>query len=118
MALRFRYRTTSDCRPFLPLLILLLLNSNSFLHGQAIVTKADGAATDFQPARFTVPEGFTIELVAGPPLLHHPTLGCLDDQGRLFIADNAGVNLSASELEKQLPNSVRMLEDTGWRWPI
>lgn len=113
MALRFLYRTSNDCHPFLSLLTLLLfLSGNSFLQGQAVVTKANGAAADFQPARFTVPDGFTIELVAGPPLLHHPTLGCLDDQGRLFIADNAGVNLSASELEKQLPNSVRMLEDT------
>ena len=97
MALRFLHRTPNDCHPFLSLLTLLLFLSNiSFLQGQAVVTKANGAAADFQPARFTVPDGFTIELVAGPPLLHHPTLGCLDDQGRLFIADNAGVNLSAS----------------------
>lgn len=70
-------------------------------------------AVDFAPARFSVPAGYTIELVAGPPLIHHPTLACFDDQGRLFVADNAGVNLSAPDLEKELPNTVRMLEDTN-----
>ena len=71
------------------------------------------SGADFAPAKFSVPAGFTIELVAGPPLIQHPTLACLDDRGRLFVADNAGVNLSASDLEKQLPNTVRMLEDTN-----
>ncbi len=70
------------------------------------------SAADFVPAKFSVPAGYTIELVAGPPLIHHPTLACLDDRGRLFVADNAGVNLSAADLEKELPNTVRMLEDT------
>lgn len=66
----------------------------------------------FQPVEIQVPEGFTAELVAGPPLVTHPTLGCLDDRGRLFICNNAGVNLSAEELEAEEPNSIRMLEDT------
>lgn len=71
------------------------------------------ALTDgFQPQQITVPDGFTAELVAGPPLVTHPTMGCLDDQGRLFICNNAGVNQSAEELEQNLPNSIRMLEDT------
>ncbi|QDV45972.1 Arylsulfatase [Stieleria neptunia] len=66
----------------------------------------------FQPAEIKLPEGFSAELVAGPPLVTHPTMGCLDDRGRLFICNNAGVNLSADELEEQLPNSIRMLEDS------
>ena len=39
-------------------------------------------------------------------------MACFDDRGRLFVSENAGVNLSAAELEEKLPNSVRMLEDT------
>ena len=66
----------------------------------------------FTPATIQVPEGFSVELVAGPPLVKHPTLACLDDSGRLFVCDNAGVNLSAAELEKELPNSIKVLEDT------
>ena len=63
-------------------------------------------------ATLRVPEGFTVELVAGAPLVQHPLMAGFDEQGRLYVADNAGLNLSAEELEKQLPNSIRRLEDT------
>ncbi len=66
---------------------------------------------DFQPVEMTVPDGFTVELVAGPPLVAHPTFATFDDRGRLFVCENAGVNLSAKELEEKLPNSIRLLED-------
>lgn len=66
----------------------------------------------FVPQRLKVPEGFVAELVAGPPLVEHPTFATFDDRGRLFVCENAGVNLTADELEEQLPNSIRMLEDT------
>ncbi|WP_166822823.1 PVC-type heme-binding CxxCH protein [Thalassoroseus pseudoceratinae] len=66
---------------------------------------------DFQPVEISVPDGFTVELVAGPPLVEHPTFATFDDRGRLFVCENAGVNLSANELEEQLPNSIRLLED-------
>jgi len=68
--------------------------------------------TGFQPAELKVPEGYVVELAAGPPLVAHPTMACFDDRGRLFVSENAGVNLSAAELEEQLPNSIRLLEDT------
>ena len=66
---------------------------------------------DFKPQKLNVPDGFTVELAAAPPLVTHPTMGCLDDRGRLFVCNNAGVNLSAAELEKSLPNGIYMLED-------
>lgn len=59
-----------------------------------------------------VPDGFTIERVAGPPLVGHPMLANFDERGRLFIAESAGKNLRPAELETELPNFVRMLEDT------
>lgn len=59
-----------------------------------------------------VPDGFTIERVAGPPLVGHPMLANFDEHGRLFIAESAGKNLRPAELETELPNFVRMLEDT------
>jgi len=59
-----------------------------------------------------VPEGFTIDRVAAQPLVGHPMLANFDERGRLFIAESAGKNLRPAELEKELPNFVRMLEDT------
>ncbi|MBI2825496.1 MAG: HEAT repeat domain-containing protein [Planctomycetia bacterium] len=59
-----------------------------------------------------VPPGFEVQLVAGLPLVEHPVMAGFDERGRLFVADNAGVNFPAEELLEKLPNCVRMLEDT------
>ena len=59
-----------------------------------------------------VPDGFIVERVAAAPLVEHPMMACLDDRGRLFVAEAAGVNLRADALLTERPNGVRMLEDT------
>ena len=62
--------------------------------------------------RFRLPEGFTIELVAGPPLVERPICADFDDQGRLYVADSSGSN---APLEKQLqdkPHRIIRLEDS------
>jgi putative membrane-bound dehydrogenase-like protein len=59
-----------------------------------------------------VPEGFTVERVAGPPLVERPIMASFDDQGRLYVTDSAGVNLRGSELIKDPPHRIRLLEDT------
>ena len=66
----------------------------------------------FTQPNFTVPPGFTIELAAGPPLVKHPMMATFDERGRLFIAESAGLNLRNHDLEEQLPNFIRLLEDT------
>ena len=66
----------------------------------------------FKPAPINVPEGFSVDLAAGPPLVTHPTMACLDDRGRLYVCNNAGVNMTNAELEEHLPNSIRRLVDT------
>lgn len=60
----------------------------------------------------TVPDGYTIELAAAPPLVKYPMMAGFDDRGRLFVAEAAGENLRRADLEKQLPNFVSRLEDT------
>ncbi|MDA0282317.1 MAG: hypothetical protein O3B86_03080, partial [Planctomycetota bacterium] len=57
-------------------------------------------------------DGFTIERIAAAPLVKHPMLANFDERGRLFIAASAGKNLRTAELETELPNFIRMLEDT------
>ncbi len=64
-------------------------------------------------ADFTVPPGFSAQVVAGPPLVERPVMAAFDDRGRLFVADNAGLNLDDKAFDAQLPNLVRMLEDTN-----
>ena len=62
-------------------------------------------------ASLTVPAGMVVELAAGPPLVEHPMMAGFDPRGRLFIAEAAGRNLARVEIEAELPNFVRMLED-------
>lgn len=38
-------------------------------------------------ARFSIPKGFQIELVAAEPLLANPVAFCIDDQGRFYVAE-------------------------------
>ena len=68
-----------------------------------------------QPASgpvLTVPAGFTIERVAGPPLVNRPIVADFDDEGRLYVADSSGSN---DRVEMQLadrPHRIVRLEDT------
>tara|TARA_R110002049_G_scaffold4601_5_gene32582 strand:- start:805760 stop:810304 length:4545 start_codon:yes stop_codon:yes gene_type:complete len=68
--------------------------------------------TDFEPMDLKVPDGYTVELVAAPPLVTHPTMGCFDDVGNLYVCNNSGVNLKNDELEEQLPNAIYKLIDS------
>ena len=60
---------------------------------------------------FSLPRGFTIERVAGPPLVDRPIVADFDEQGRLYVADSSGSN---DKVEKQLaerPHRIVRLED-------
>ena len=61
----------------------------------------------------TVPAGFQVERVAGPPLVDRPIVADFDDEGRLYVADSSGSN---DRTEKQLadrPHRIVRLEDTN-----
>ena len=78
---------------------------------QLVSVSAPPLPDSFQPVEFRLPDGLTAELAAGPPLVTHPTLACFDDAGRLYVCNNAGVNMTNVDLEKNLPNSIRQLTD-------
>jgi putative membrane-bound dehydrogenase-like protein len=61
---------------------------------------------------FHIPDGFTIERVAGPPLVDRPITATFDDAGRLYVSDSSGSN---DRVQKQLlekPHRILRLEDT------
>jgi len=63
------------------------------------------------PMALSVPQGFSIELVAGPPLVERPIVAAFDDEGRLYVAESSGSN---DPVEKQLaerPHRIVRLED-------
>jgi putative membrane-bound dehydrogenase-like protein len=60
---------------------------------------------------FRIPDGFTIERIAGPPLVDRPITAAFDDSGRLYVADSSGSN---DRVQKQLadkPHRIIRLED-------
>src|SRR6266853_4592138 len=72
---------------------------------------ARAAQFKFPNHTFTVPDGFEVELVAGPPLVERPIVADFDEQDRLYVADSSGSN---DKLEKQLqdkPHRIVRLDD-------
>src|SRR5437867_2283830 len=71
---------------------------------------ARGRSTRADPV-LTVPAGFEVERVAGPPLVNRPIVADFDDEGRLYVADSSGSN---DKVETQLadkPHRIVRLED-------
>ncbi|MGZ0170228.1 MAG: PVC-type heme-binding CxxCH protein [Planctomycetales bacterium] len=95
---------TRDRRIFVVAALLLIPSVNALAEPSSSISTERGT--------IRVPDGFTIERVAAAPLVKHPMLANFDERGRLFIAASAGKNLRTAELETELPNFVRMLEDT------
>jgi putative membrane-bound dehydrogenase-like protein len=44
-------------------------------------------------------------------MVKHPMFACFDDQGRLFVADSAGVNPASKILSNNPPHRIRRLDD-------
>lgn len=58
-----------------------------------------------------VPDGFTIERVAGPEQVRFPMFAAFDDRGRLFVAESSGLDLYAEISALTRRCRVSMLED-------
>ncbi len=61
---------------------------------------------------FTLPPGFEIELIAGPPLVNRPITADFDDDGRLYVADSSGSNEKVDVQLQKKPHRVVRLEDS------
>src|SRR5690349_19189641 len=85
---------------FLGLLAILLFSSVSH-----------AAQFKFATQTFTVPGGFEVELVAGPPLVERPVSASFDEQGRLYVTDSSGSNEKPDKQLEAKPHRVVRLED-------
>ncbi len=72
-----------------------------------------GSTEPFQRPPLSLPEGFTAEVVADLPLIQYPMMACLDDRGRLLVAESSGSNDSGAELLEQPPHKIVRLEDSN-----
>lgn len=87
--------------------LTLVTTSSAFL-----ASSGSAGDTQLNGFRFTLPDGFTIEQVAGPGLVNRPISADFDEQGRLYLGDSSGSNEDVKiQLEKK-PHRIVRLEDT------
>ena len=77
----------------------------------AALAGCGGSGTD-PIDQITIPEGFEIELAAGPPLVERPMIVDMDDHGRLYVAESSGSNDPVQQQLAERPHSILRLEDT------
>src|SRR5437870_10098686 len=80
--------------------------------GFSIALKTSAAQFKFPNQTLTVPDGFEVELVAGPPLVDRPVYGSFDELGRLYVVDSSGSNDKPDKQLQDKPHRVVRLEDT------
>jgi putative membrane-bound dehydrogenase-like protein len=73
---------------------------------------ASAGEFDIGDRKLVIPDGYTIEKVAGTPLVDRPIVADFDEQGRLYIADSSGSNDPVQEQLKAPTHRVVRLEDT------
>ena len=61
----------------------------------------------------TVPDGFTVEIAAAPPLVQRPMIIDADDLGRLYVAESSGSNDNVQKQLEERPHRILRLEDTN-----
>jgi putative membrane-bound dehydrogenase-like protein len=69
-----------------------------------------GLPPERAPAAMTVPEGFTVKLFAGEPDVKQPIAMCLDDRGRLWVAE--AYSYPVRRPEGQGKDRIVIFEDT------
>lgn len=90
----------------------LCLCLTAFLAVAPVSRSSDGAEQTVGNHRFKLPDGFSIERAAGPPLVNRPICGDFDPRGRLYVADSSGSNDKISEQIEEKPHRIVRLEDT------
>ena len=89
-------------RRILPILSVLLLSE---------ATICCSAEFTLGTRTLVVPEGFEVEVAAGPPLVDRPIAVSRDELGRLYVTDSAGMSDRADKQLELKPHRIVRLED-------
>src|SRR6058998_1629113 len=89
-----------------------LLRLISLVAALSLPLASPAAQFKFPNQTLTVPDGFEVELVAGPPLVNRPISADFDEQGRLYVTDSSGSNDKVLKQLEDKPNRVVRLEDS------
>ncbi len=80
--------------------------------GFGIWNFAQAAQTNLNGRAFTLPDGFTVELVASAPLVNRPVSIAFDEQGRLYATDSSGSSDKGPTQYERKDHRIVRLEDT------
>jgi putative membrane-bound dehydrogenase-like protein len=75
------------------------------------VSTGHGGEVELNGHRFTLPDGFSIELAAATPLVERPICCDFDHRGRLYVAESSGSNANVKEQLEERPHSILRLVD-------
>jgi putative membrane-bound dehydrogenase-like protein len=70
------------------------------------------ATTNLNGHTFTLPDGFTVELVAAAPLVNRPISIAFDEKGRLYATDSSGSSDKGPTQYERKDHRIVRLEDT------
>ena len=84
-----------------------------FLFNAIMVHGASAADFEINGHKFTAPDGFLVEHIAGQPLVDRPVSADFDERGRLYVTDSSGSNEHVDVQVKKRPHRIRRLEDTN-----
>ena len=77
----------------------------------ALALSSNAAQFKFGDQTLTVPDGFEVQQVAGPPLVNRPITADFDEEGRLFVTDSSGSNENVDKQLQEKPHRIVRLED-------
>ncbi len=109
-----RFQLRSSCWHCLPLLVvavaLTVLTSPAW--AQPLVAPTEALTPAAQRAKFHLPPGFEIQLVAAEPAIHKPMNISFDNQGRLWVTDTLEYPYPAKQ-GTPARDTVKVLKDTN-----
>jgi putative membrane-bound dehydrogenase-like protein len=76
------------------------------------VASVHAAEFRFDAGTITLPDGFTVEVAAGPPLVERPVTIDFDERGRLYVTESSGTNIAVAEQVKNPTHRVFRLVDS------
>lgn len=73
---------------------------------------AAAAELVFPSGAITLPDGYTIDVAAAPPLVERPVTIDFDERGRLYVTESSGTNIAVAEQVKNPTHRVFRLVDS------
>ncbi len=90
---------------------VVFLSCLSWLTTLLLLSSATAAELELNGQKFTVPDGFVVEQIAGQPLVDRPVSADFDERGRLYVTDSSGSNEPVEVQREKRPHRILRLED-------